>query len=207
MKKITKYLMAASLLLAATGMVACEKTPEQPTTSTEQPGTPNPNPNPNPGEDTIRNIVNVGTHYAFHMIEHSNGETLYHEIAAGDTITHTATDSEINDFDLVELQFKIENKQRQSLLTYQELRMIEGMPGMKATINPSATQGATVCGNGSCPWNGQPYTVPSGMYEHPIGIQLTPSHQNPGDWALYRLVVGEGTELENATIIYIRVNL
>ena len=187
MKKITKYLMAASLLLAATGMVACEKTPEQPTTSTEQPGTPNPNPNPNPGEDTIRNIVNVGTHYAFHMIE--------------------PTDSEINDFDLVELQFKIENKQRQSLLTYQELRMIEGMPGMKATINPSATQGATVCGNGSCPWNGQPYTVPSGMYEHPIGIQLTPSHQNPGDWALYRLVVGEGTELENATIIYIRVNL
>ena len=206
MKKITKYLMAAGLLLAIGGMVACTEKDNNPTTPTEQPGQ-NPNPDPGPNNDTIRNIVNVGTHYAFYLIEHNNGETTTTLIEAGDTLTHTAPDAELNDFDLVELQFKIENKQRETLLTNQELKMLEGTPGMEASINPSATQGATVCGNGSCPWNGQPYSIPGGMYEHPIGIQLTPSHQTAGSWALYRLAVGVGDNFENATVIYIRVNL
>lgn len=201
MKKINKYLIVATLLLAAAGMTACgEKENVTPSDTTEQP-TPTPD-NP-PADDTLRYIENVGTHYALHQMEGGNLVL----IPAGDTVVYNATAYDIDTLDMVELQFKIENTQRDPLLTYQELKMVEGMASMAPSLFPNASHGATVCGNGSCPWDGRPYTVESGMYDKPLGIQIRPSHQAAGDWALYRLVVGVGENLENATIIYLRVNL
>ena len=195
------YLMAAALLLATAGLTACgEKENGTTNDNTEQPT--NPDPTPGDSNDTIREIENVGTHYAIYQMHGTELEL----IPAGDTLYYTATTADIEENDMVELQFKIENKQRESLLTYQELKQLDGMAGMAPTLIPSP-QGVTICGNGTCPWNGQPYVIESGIYDKPIGLQLRPSYHAAGDWGLYRMVVGVGEDLENATIIYLHVTL
>lgn len=187
MKKITNYFVAITLVLTTVGFASCSKDDDKKTSN----------------EPTIRDIENVGTHYALYRMHNGSSEA----IQAGDTIRYVANEEDINVYDLVELQFKIENKKREALLTSQDLVQLEGSENMSASIDPKSTHGATVCGGGSCPWNGQPYTVAPGMSDYTIGIQIKPSHQTSGDWGLYRLAVGVGENLENATVIYLHVTI
>ena len=143
-------------------------------------------PNEKPGDD---GLVNAGTHYAIYY----NGD----RIEPGATITYSADEQDIQ-LDFVSITLLLENLTSSVLETTQEVKLLEGPEDMK---------NVEICGGGSCPWDGRPYMLDPGINaSKPLSIELFPSAHAKNASALYRVAVAQ-PGMENATYIYLRINL
>ena len=137
----------------------------------------------------VSEMENAANHYALHY----NGSA----VVPGATVVYTAT-SEDRANDLVTVIFTPENKTDEALMASQEVAIVEG---------PESLKDVEVCGGGNCPWSGDPYRLEPGLNEEmPIAIDIHPSGHAAGTTALYRVAIAD-RNMNNATFIYLRINL
>jgi len=143
-------------------------------------------PNEKPVNDGLEN---AGTHYAIYY----NGD----RIEPGATITYSADSTDLKN-DFVGITMLLENLTSSALETTQEVKWLEGDEDMK---------NVEICGGGSCPWNERPYMLDPGINaSKPLSVELFPSAHAKNAKALYRVAVAQ-PGMENATYIYLRINL
>ena len=143
--------------------------------------------NPKEGLDIIEN---EGTHFALYY----NSQ----KITPLDTLVYDITLADRQN-DLAIINLVPENLTSGELSTSQKCDMLEGDNDM-ANLE--------ICGGGTCPWNGQPYTTVPGMNtDKPIAFDVHPSEHTAGHSALYRVAIGVGEKIEHATVVYLRINL
>ena len=177
MKNIFKYLATTAIAVAMFGLTACD------------PENPEPEPDNQPQTYELDEIENVGTLFAIHF----NGET----IQPGATITYNATASDLAD-NFAAINMYIENLSSNEVTAIHRIEIAEG---------PADMNEYDVCAGGSCPWNGQPYVLAPGINETmPITMEFHPNDHAAHATALFRVAVLTDRD-ENATYIFLRVNL
>ena len=147
---------------------------------------------PNQEEPTtyeLEPIENAATTFAFHF----NGQP----VEPGATLIYNATSDDIAD-DMVAVNLILENLTSSEVMATHRIEIAEG---------PADMNDFSVCAGGSCPWNGEPYTlVPGQNPDKPITFELVPSKHSSHATAKYRVAVTTARMTE-PTYIFIRVNL
>lgn len=141
--------------------------------------------------------------------ENSEGNTTYEEsatfaiyyqgqkIAAGDTIQMVPTDAQVRN-DFAQADIDVENKTANALQACISMTKVEG---------PSAQNEVEICFSGACrtftcPFTSDPFTMEPGQASaNRITYDYTPSAIT--EHTLYRLSVGEGSDMANAQVIFI----
>ena len=132
----------------------------------------------------------MGTHYAFYF----NGT----EVQPLDTVTYTANESDLANT-VFAVNLILQNKTRDVLSTIQRVDQLSG---------PASMQDVEICGGGNCPWDGKPYDLQPGLNEDlPLAIDFNTAKTGTGVSALYKVHVGMAPDFQNATSIYLRVNI
>ena len=146
---------------------------------------PEPEPQPQPQTYELDPIENVGTLFAFHF----NGQT----VEPGATVTYNATTEDIND-NFAAINLYIENLGNEEVTAIHRIEIAEG---------PADMNEYEVCAGGSCPWNGEPYTLVPGMNnDKPITLEFFPADHATHATALFRVAVTTSRN-DNATYILV----
>lgn len=127
--------------------------------------------------------------YALHFLDGTTPA-----LANGDTVDYTPDANALRLHTPV--SFIIENLTEQDLLTTQEVTLVEG-----------GRVSYDVCGGGSCPWDGNPYTVVPGINED-LFVGIEPNYDGIDNAELlFRIDVGNDPDLANSVTAYLRIKI
>ncbi len=179
MKKTHRFLAAAFALAMLFSFTAC---------GDKDNDTDKPAPTPDVHEPWQEEVHSASSTFGLHY----KGS----EVAAGSLITYVGTDDDIAN-EMIAVSLVIENKTESDVVTMQKVELVEG---------PNSMKEVSICGNGSCPWDGNAYTTVPGLNAAiPVAIEVhTPDHTRPVD-AVYRVTVGQGRSLADPQVVFLRI--
>ena len=146
------------------------------------------------GDDDEKN--NDNTTY-----EESSSFAFYHngqKLEAGATIEAVPTTEEIRN-DFANLQLVVENKTGETKQVCISMSKVEG----PSSMNDVEVCFAEACRTFTCPFTSDPFTMEPGQASsNTITYDYTPSHITAN--TTYRLTVGEGSDLKNPQVVFIK---
>ena len=180
MKKTARFLLAALVMGATVSLVACDKETKD---------------DPTPEVEIITTDWQSETHEA------SNSYALHFNnvpVNAGEVVDYEVSESD-RSLDVAMPTLVIENLTKENLMTSQKVELVEG---------PVTMQEVEICGGGNCPWDGKDYEIVPGLNpDKSIYVKVHPSKCPDNTTAVYRITVGQTSELANPQVIFVRIKL
>lgn len=182
MKKLVKFFMAVAIVFGAAAVSSCD--PEDPT--------PNPDPTPEaPAEPTIN--PDEYENSPVYSVKY-DGAT----VNAGDIVTRPISDAEMDDaFVVVDFTIKNESMEAQSTVAYMD--MIYGPESFREIGICIST-----CQNGTAPFACNPYEIAAGA-EQSLELEAFPGDKGVYHSAIYKVTVGQGQELNNPQVFFLKL--
>ena len=122
-----------------------------------------------------------------------NGNYIYD----GDTVRYTTTDVDMNGMHRADVHIFIENQTSAELQVNHSYEVLQGPDGLNTEV----------CAHGTCPWDGEVYTIEPGPYANPYTIETHLEPEYSGQQILYMVKVGKGRRIEDPVTFYLLVSV
>ena len=177
MKSIFKYLAVMAFGVALMCMVSCNKEDDGKTDVTPV----TPTPDPRPAGDIALHLGSVNGAY----------------ILEGDTVRYTTTDADMHGIHRADVHIFIDNQTSADLAVNHSYEVLQGPAGLNTEV----------CAHGTCPWNGEVYTIAPGAYENPYTIETHLETEYSGQQILYKIKVGKDRRIDDPVTFYLLINV
>lgn len=125
------------------------------------------------------------------------GSTTGSYILNGDTVRYTTTDVDMNGIRRADVHIYIDNQTSAPMEVNHTYEVLEGPAGLSTEV----------CAHGTCPWDGEVYTIASGSYANPYTIETHLEPEYSGEHILYKIMVGKGRRIDDPVTFYLLINV